>query len=63
MCTFGEEMHILYVEGFPLKVEDALDSINVRLGVFLATMDLQAKAYVLNMTMHNGQYGCNTCEE
>jgi hypothetical protein len=26
-------------------------------------MDLQAKAYATGMTMHNGAYGCVTCEE
>ena len=26
-------------------------------------MDLQAKAYVLNMTMFIGEYGCLSCEE
>lgn len=63
ISSFGEEMHRLYVDGFPLKIEDASETINVRMGIFLATMDLQAKAYVLNMTMHNGKYGCCTCEE
>lgn len=63
ISSFGEEMHKLYVHGFPLKIEDASETINVRMGIFLATMDLQAKAYVLNMTMHNGKYGCCTCEE
>ena len=26
-------------------------------------MELQAKAYVMEMTQHNGSYGCLTCEE
>jgi hypothetical protein len=29
----------------------------------LASVDLQAKAYIANMTMHIGDYGCLTCEE
>ena len=33
------------------------------LAVFLATVDLQAKGYVLGMSMHNGEYGCPTSEE
>ncbi|XP_069136597.1 uncharacterized protein [Argopecten irradians] len=28
-----------------------------------ATMDLQARAYVLNMTQHNGRFGCLYCKE
>ena len=63
MCSFGEEMCKLYSEGFPVSIPGNSTVFTVRLGVFLATMDLQAKGYVLSMTMHNGKYGCSTCEE
>ena len=63
MCYFGEEMCKLYSEGFPVSIPGNSTVFTVRLGVFLATMDLQAKGYVLSMTMHNGKYGCSTCEE
>ena len=26
-------------------------------------VDLQAKGYIANMTMHNGEFGCSTCLE
>lgn len=63
MCAFGEEMCELYNEGFSITPPGSSESQKVRMAVLLGTMDLQAKAYVLNMTMHNGQYGCCTCEE
>lgn len=45
------------------KQQKDINTINVKLGIFLGTVDLQAKGYILNMTMHNGEYGCCTCEE
>ena len=38
-------------------------SINVKVAVLLGSTDLQGKAYLLNMTQHNGESGCVTCEE
>jgi len=35
----------------------------VKAAVLLGTADLQGKAYLLNMTQHNGENGCLTCEE
>ena len=63
MHAFGEEMCKLYEEGFLVSPPGVSTPTTVRIGVFLATMDLQAKGYVLNMTMHNGKFGCCTCEE
>ena len=37
--------------------------ITVKAAVILGTADLQGKAYVLNMTQHNGESGCVTCKE
>ena len=61
MNAFGEEMCSLYEHGIPVRIGDSL--INVKLGIFLGIVDLQAKGYILNMTMHNGESGCCTCEE
>ncbi|XP_070537055.1 uncharacterized protein [Ptychodera flava] len=61
--AFSEAMVKLHDEGLVITPPGAPTPITVRMGVYLGTMDLQAKAYVLNMTMHNGQYGCSTCEE
>lgn len=63
MNAFGEQMCKLYEEGVKIMPCGSLETLYVRLGVFVGTMDLQAKAYVLNMTMHNGEFGCSTCEE
>lgn len=38
-------------------------TVNVKVTVLLGTTDLQGKAYVVNMTQHNGESGCVTCEE
>lgn len=61
MNAFGEEMCSLYEGGIPVSVGGSLTS--VKLGIFLGIVDLQAKGYILNMTMHNGESGCSTCEE
>ena len=61
MNAFGEEMCSLYGDGIPVSV--GCNVFNVKLGIFLGIVDLQAKGYILNMTMHNGESGCCTCEE
>ncbi|XP_046565271.1 uncharacterized protein LOC124273980 [Haliotis rubra] len=53
----------LYENGISIQPSTACEPFVVKMAVLLATMDLQAKAYVLNMTMHNGSFGCSTCEE
>lgn len=63
MSAVGEEICRLYNDGFTINVPGCPYPTEVKLGVFLATLDLQAKSYVLNMTMHNGKFGCSTCEE
>ncbi|CAG2213138.1 unnamed protein product [Mytilus edulis] len=60
ISAFGQEMSKLYFDGFTLDNED---KILVKFGVLAGTLDLQAKGYVANMTMHNGAFGCITCEE
>ena len=54
MNAFGEEMCSLYEHGIPVRIGDSL--IYVKLGIFLGIVDLQAKGYILNMTMHNGEW-------
>lgn len=61
LTAFGEEMCSLYHSG--ITITRGNESLNIKLGIFLGVVDLQAKGYVLNMTMHNGEYGCCTCEE
>ena len=63
ISAFGDEMSKLHTDGIYAQPLVCLDPINVHLTVLLASVDLQAKAYVTNMTMHNGSYGCITCEE
>lgn len=61
MWAFGEEMCRLHDSGF--IIQSGLTSTTVKLCVICGTVDLQAKAYILNMTMFNGAFGCATCEE
>lgn len=63
LWSFGEEMCRLHDEGITIHPPCLADSITVKLSVLCGTVDLQAKAYILNMTMFNGEYGCSTCEE
>lgn len=39
------------------------NSICVKAAVIIGSTDLQGKAYLLDMTHHNGTNGCLTCEE
>ena len=61
MNAFGEEMCHLYHRGIDVNILGSI--ITIKLGVFAGIVDLQAKSYILNMTMHNGESGCSTCEE
>ena len=40
-----------------------MEGQNIKISLLLGTLDLQAKAYTLNMSMHNGTNGCITCYE
>ena len=53
-------MSKLFHDGFPVKINDKIEI--VRICVILGSMDLPAKAKVLNMTQFNGSFGCSTCE-
>ena len=63
MQAFGGEMCRLHDQGFTITPAGSEIPVVVRIALLLATMDLQAKGYVLNMTMHNGEFGCSSCEE
>ena len=61
LSALGRHLHRLYIEG--VNVTCARGNFCCKAAVLVGCMDLQAKAYVLDMTMHNGQYGCISCEE
>ncbi|XP_015747175.1 PREDICTED: uncharacterized protein LOC107326937 isoform X1 [Acropora digitifera] len=61
--TLITEMSKLYNEGIIVTVPQMELTVNVKVAVLLGTTDLQGKAYVVNMTQHNGESGCVTCEE
>ena len=51
----------LYTKGVELSINGI--SVICKAMLIVLTMDLQARAYVLNMTQHNGEYGCFFCEQ
>ncbi|KAL5011498.1 hypothetical protein ScPMuIL_004363 [Solemya velum] len=59
------DLHNLYTNGIltSVKCDNQLKEIIVRAQMIIATMDLQARAYVTNMTQHNGEFGCLYCME
>lgn len=65
MCMFLKplvlDLHNLYQIGMTFLVDGR--TVSLRAMLILATMDLQARAYVLNMTQHNGLNGCLYCKE
>ena len=61
LTAFSGEMNRLFQDGVQITVEG--NSLTVRLAVICSTLDLPAKASVLNMTMYNGADSCITCGE
>lgn len=55
------DLLILYNYGVTFTVEG--QTITSKAMLVVATMDLQARSYVLNMTQHNGVNGCLYCKE
>ena len=51
----------IYTNGVLLSVNNT--SVICKAMLVVLTMDLQARAYVLNMTQHNGECGCVFCEQ
>jgi hypothetical protein len=58
---FVEEMLKLKKHGFSLSIENEV--MNVKAILLAGTLDLQAKAMILEMAHHNGEFACITCEE
>ena len=58
---FSQFMNALYVDGVDVCINDK--NYCVKLKVVCGTMDLPAKAELLNMSYFNGPYPCITCEE
>ncbi|XP_069102037.1 uncharacterized protein [Argopecten irradians] len=56
-----KDLITLHQEGFLFNVHE--ETISSKAMLTVATMDLQARAYVLNMTQHNGLCGCLYCLE
>ena len=58
---FIEHMNQLRTDGLIITVQGR--EILTRGMLLASTMDLQAKAYLADMTQHNGKHGCITCED
>ena len=54
-----QDLNKLYTDGVKLTFGD--NEITCKAKLVLLTMDLQARASVLHMTQHNGEYPCNFC--
>ena len=61
LSEFSRELNSLFTEGVDISIESV--NKNVKLAVICCTLDLPAKASVLNMTQFNGTFGCISCEE
>lgn len=59
--NISQEINLLTEEGFQLDTDGEV--LTVYLSVIGLTLDLPAKAGVLNMTQYNGAEACITCEE
>ena len=57
------DVFVNFLQGIIVTVPQMEVTVNVKVAVLLGTTDLQGKAYVVNMTQHNGESGCVTCEE
>ena len=58
---FVKDMIVLEREGITITVDK--EDYNCKAILLAGTLDLQAKAILLEMMHHNGEYGCATCEE
>ncbi|VDI09445.1 Hypothetical predicted protein [Mytilus galloprovincialis] len=56
-----EDLSQLFQRGIVVNIQQT--EIRTRAMMIVATMDLQARAYVLQMTQHNGKHGCLYCLE
>ena len=53
----------LYENGISFSFDPTDSEVTIKAMLIIATMDLQARPYVLLITMHNGEYGCLFCME
>ena len=58
---FVKQMNELKNDGITVEIHD--EKVTIKVILLAGTMDLQAKALITEMTAHNGQFGCLTCEE
>lgn len=58
LVTYLQE---LYHNGLKLNINDS--DVTCKAMLVIATMDLQTRAYFMNMTQHIGEYGYLYCEE
>lgn len=63
LSALGEILCRIHSDGVMFYPNDLKDPICSKLAVLIGCVDLQAKGYIVNMSMHNGEYGCITCEE
>lgn len=61
LTSFANNMNKLYVDGVDINPLGAPQT-NVELYVTCATLDLQAKEYCANMSIHNKEYRASTRE-
>ncbi|XP_060563105.1 uncharacterized protein LOC132722600 [Ruditapes philippinarum] len=59
--SLSDEINNLSVNGMQMQLND--DEITVTLSLLCVTVDLPAKAGVLNMTYYNGANACISCDE
>ena len=58
---FVQEMMKLKMHGFSINIDNEV--VYTKAILLAGTLDLQAKAMILEMSHHNGEYACITCEE
>lgn len=58
---FATDMNALYETGTDVFTPAGV--VRGKAAAILSSNDLQARAYVMNQTQHNGEGGCSTCEE
>lgn len=62
LTEIGKQLYKLYTRGIEFNLAK-IEIVKPKICVLIGCVDLQAKAYIANMTMHNGEYGCITCME
>ena len=63
LTEVGKQLNNLYTDGIDFFPYQSNVKVTAKVCVLFGCVDLQAKAYISNMTMHNGLNGCITCLE